>query len=167
MPLTDLIPWKRSESTEPVRRESKDPWEQMMREMNHSFGDIFRGFDMAPFGFSEERWGAFNPNVDIVETSEALKVSAELPGLDEDDLDITLTADTLTLRGEKKQEHEEQGEGYHRVERSYGSFSRQIPLPCDIDADQVEARFKNGVLTVVLPKSEEARNCKRIQVKHE
>lgn len=169
MPITDLIPWKRQRTAvEPARRESKDPWDEMRREMDRMFDDVFgRGFGMLPFGIPEVNWGAFNPDVDIVETPEALKVSAELPGLSEQDIDVSLTGDTLTLRGEKKQEHEERSEGYHRFERSYGAFQRQIPLPCEIDPAQVEARFKNGVLTVTLPKSETPRNCNRIEIKYE
>ncbi|HQP29278.1 MAG TPA: Hsp20/alpha crystallin family protein, partial [Syntrophales bacterium] len=88
-------------------------------------------------------------------------VKAELPGIDEKDLDVSLSEHALTIKGEKKEEKEDQGKGYYRMERSYGSFHREIPLPASIDAKKVEAAFKNGLLTVTLPKTEEARKADR------
>ena len=88
-----------------------------------------------------------------------------MPGLEEKDFELTLTPSALTVRGEKRREHEEKGSVY-RYERSYGSFERTIPLPCDVEADQVKANYRNGVLHVTLPKSELARqNVRRIEVK--
>jgi HSP20 family protein len=95
-------------------------------------------------------------------------VKAELPGVEEKDLDLQLAEGMLTIKGEKKQEREEgeKGKGYYMMERSYGSFFRRIPLPTEVQEDKVEARFKNGVLMVSLPKSPEATaKVKRIEVK--
>ena len=90
----------------------------------------------------------------------------ELPGLDDDDVEVNLSDGVLTIRGEKKHETEENGRGYYMAERSWGAFHRMIPLPPGVDTDRTEARFKRGVLTVTLPKTEEARaNMKRIDVK--
>jgi HSP20 family protein len=97
------------------------------------------------------------PSVDISETENNVLVKAELPGLDPRDVDLSIERDTLIIRGEKKQESEEKQENYHRIERSYGSFHRSIPLPCKCDPDKVKAKFKNGVLTVTLPKDRSAR----------
>ncbi len=105
----------------------------------------------------------FTPNVDIVEEDDAIRVEIEAPGMDPDDLTVSVSEDFLIIRGEKK---EERGEcvGVHRCERSYGAFRRRIPLPVDVDKDKVEAIFKNGVLSITLPKSAEAARTVRIRV---
>jgi len=93
-------------------------------------------------------------------------VTAELPGLEEEDVEVELSDEGLTIRGEKKQEQEERGEGYYRAERTYGAFQRFIDLPCEVDGEKAEAEFRNGILTVILPKRpEEQGNRKKIQIK--
>jgi HSP20 family protein len=100
--------------------------------------------------------------VNVTEREKEFEVTAELPGMAENDIDISLSRDVLTLKGEKKQETEDKGDNYYRMERSYGKFSRVIPLPADaVDNDNVEATFKNGVLTIILPKLEEAQQISR------
>jgi HSP20 family protein len=160
MALKDLIPWNRERSVDVTRR-SEDPFRSLHREMNRVFEDFARGFDLTPaFGYE-----GFAPRIDVRETDDALLVEAEMPGLEEKDFELTLTPSALTVRGEKRREHEEKGSVY-RYERSYGSFERTIPLPCDVEADQVKANYRNGVLHVTLPKSELARqNVRRIEVK--
>jgi len=106
--------------------------------------------------------GAY-PSVDISETKDQVLVKAELPGMEPADVDLTIERDTLIIRGEKKQESEEKNENYHRVERSYGSFNRSIPLPVKVDAEKVSAGFKNGVLTVTMPK-DESTQPKRVSI---
>ena len=136
--------------------------------MNRLFDDFFRGFDMAPFQAAQEPFGTFHPPVDIREDGKEIVVTAELPGLDEKDFELFLTEDTLTIRGEKREKKEEKGKGYYHAERSYGHFSRVIPLPAGVDAQAVEAKYKKGVLTVKLPKAEETRaKVKRISIKPE
>ena len=110
--------------------------------------------------------GEWLPSLDVAETKGDLVVKAELPGMDPKDIDISLNEGVLTIRGEKKQEKEEKEEGYHLIERSYGSFTRSIRLPKDVQSDMIDASFKNGVLKVVLPKSEEAKK-KEIKIKVE
>ena len=106
------------------------------------------------------------PSLDVAETKGDLLVKAELPGMDPKDIDISLHEGVLTIKGEKKQEKEEKEEGYHLIERSYGSFTRSVRLPKDVQSDRISASFKNGILKVVLPKTEEAKK-KEIKIKVE
>jgi HSP20 family protein len=134
----------------------------MRREMNQMFRDFFRGLE--PF---DEEGGAFTPRVNVTESDAKIEATVELPGLSEENIDLTLTRDGLVIEGEKKAEKEEEGKSYHRRERSYGYFRRTIPLPPNVvDQDKVEADFDRGVLTVTLPKREEAQPvARRIPVK--
>ena len=122
-------------------------------ELDRLYDEAQRGFggDPAPWA-----WGEFAPRVDISETDEEFRVTAELPGLEEKDFEVSLEGDVLTIKGEKKVAHEEKREGYTHVETSSGSFQRAFRLPLEVDPDAVKAEFKNGVLTVTLPKPEEA-----------
>jgi len=109
--------------------------------------------------FLEPRWeefptmGDWVPTVDLSETKEAFVVKAEVPGMEPGDIHVSLQENLLTIKGEKKQEKEEKDERYHRIERSYGSFTRTVRLPVAVDGSKVEAKFKNGLLTVMLPKA--------------
>ncbi|NOX89960.1 MAG: Hsp20/alpha crystallin family protein, partial [Calditrichaeota bacterium] len=116
--------------------------------------------------FFGDSFGSFMPSVDVKEKDDEFVVTAELPGMDAKDVDISISDDILTLRGEKKEEKEEKEGNYYRRECSYGSFHRDIPLPAEVETDKVEAEFKRGVLTVHLPKKPESqRKAKKIQVK--
>ncbi len=106
------------------------------------------------------------PSIDVSETKNDIVVKAELPGMDPKDIDISLSDGSLVLKGEKKHEKEEKEENYHFVERSYGSFVRSVHLPAEVKHDKISASYKNGVLKVVLPKSEESKK-KEIKVKVE
>lgn len=108
----------------------------------------------------------WRPVVDVAETESDIIVKAEIPGIDPKDIDITITGDALTLKGEKKEEKENTGKCYHRVESSYGSFKRVINLPVSVDIDKVTAEGKNGILEILLPKKEESK-AKKINVKVE
>jgi HSP20 family protein len=99
----------------------------------------------------------WTPNVDIKETENEIVLHADVPGIDEKDIDIKLEDGTLTLKGERKFEQEKKGEGYHRIERGYGSFVRCFSVPDSVDPEHVKAAYKNGVLTVTLPKKEVAK----------
>ena len=152
MAFRDLIPWSRGQELAPVR-DSFDPFLTLHREMNRLFDDVFRGF--AASNLSPMMEGRFGwPKVELSETDKVLTVTAELPGLTEKDVDVEVANGVLTLRGEKKAERN--GEGRYFTERYYGAFERQIPLQ-DVEEDKAEASFKNGVLTVSLPKSDKAR----------
>ncbi len=104
--------------------------------------------------------GEWAPSVDVSETKDSILVKAEVPGLEAKDIDISLSNDVLTIKGKKEQEKEEKEENYHRIERSYGSFSRSIRLPREVQGDKIKANYKNGVLKITLPKSGEAREIK-------
>ncbi len=101
--------------------------------------------------------GAWVPAVDILETRDGLQVTAELPGVDPKDVEVTVENGMLTIRGERQFEKAAEGETYHRVERVYGTFERSFALPNTVDAERIEARYKNGLLTLHMPKREEAK----------
>jgi len=106
------------------------------------------------------------PRADMDETDEEIRITAELPGVDKDNIDVSVTEDMITIRGEKKDQEEKKGRGYYKLERSYGSFQRSFYLPCEVESDSVDASFKDGVLTVKLPKSAAARErIKKIPIR--
>ena len=123
-------------------------------EMNRLFDNFFSGMPERRRGLLEGEWA---PSVDVAETDDEVVVTVELPGVKQDDVDITIADDVLTLKGEKSEEKEIKKENYHRVERSYGSFQRSISLPTGVQADEAKAVFKDGVLHVNIPKAEEAK----------
>lgn len=131
-----------------------DPFRDLMtlrEKMNRLFEDTFttRGEE------KELISGKWTPSVDIYESENALVLSAELPGIEEDDIEIKIENNTLTLKGERKFEKETKEENYHRVERAYGSFSRSFTLPHYIDHDKIKAEHENGVLKITMPKKPE------------
>lgn len=132
----------------------------MQRGINRMFDRFFRG------GLWEEDLvpSTWSPEVDIGEEDGRFVVKVELPGVDKANVKITTQDNILTIRGEKKQERESKGSNYHRVERSYGSFQRSFSLPSSVKNDKIEASFSDGVLSVALPKAEEAKR-KAIEVK--
>lgn len=163
MAVKNLVPSEKKDV--PIRKGIYDPFTTFRQEMNRLFSNFLRSFDIEPF---ETRFGAFSPSINVVEGDKEIKVSAELPGMDEKDIEVSLTKNVLTIKGEKKEEKEDKGKNYYRMERSYGAFSRTIPLPVEIDIDKAKAQFKKGVLTVTLPKSPKAiKETKKIPVKSE
>ncbi len=165
MNIKDIVPfWKRSI---PVRREEQNPFALLRDEINNLFDNFFRRWDVEHF-LGTDRFGTFDPKIDIVEKDKEIKVSAELPGVDEKDIDVSITKHTLIIKGEKKEEKEDKGKNYYRMERSYGSFIRTIPIPVEIDTDKAKAQFKKGVLTITMPKTAKAiKETKKIPVKAE
>ncbi|HBH62546.1 MAG TPA: molecular chaperone [Nitrospiraceae bacterium] len=163
MTIRNLVPF--GKKSVPVKREEENPFALLRREMDSLFDNFFRGFDIEPF---EGRMGVFSPRVDVTENDKEIKISAELPGMDEKDIDVSLQNDMLVIKGEKKEEKEDKGKDYYRMERSYGSFTRTIPLPVEVETDKVEAKFKKGVLSIRLPKTAKAVDeTKKIAVKIE
>jgi HSP20 family protein len=128
------------------------------------FDEFWKQFQR-PSGWLEPGWGMPGPQADVAETDDAVEVSVELPGLDEKDIDIEVTDESLIIRGEKKTERENKNKDYHLTERSYGSFYRSIPLPPGAEAEKATASYKHGVLSVTLPKTAEAKaRVKKIAV---
>jgi HSP20 family protein len=144
-----------------------DPFLSLHREMNRLFDDVFRGTGLPPATGSQGQGdvGTFvNASMNVSETDTDIRITAELPGVTEQDIDVSLDDDVLTIRGEKKFERTDDKENFHFVERSYGTFQRSLRLPFPIDPDQVQANFENGVLTVTLPKTGRQERSRRIQV---
>jgi HSP20 family protein len=136
-----LVPWRPFEDLGTLRRE-------MDRLLERFFGETLG---------LERPVGMWTPRADVTETKDSVTIKAELPGLEAKDVEVSLSGDMLTIKGEKKQEKEEKDEHHHLVERTYGAFSRMVRLPAPVAADKIKASFKNGVLTVTLPKTEEAK----------
>jgi len=142
------------------------PFDTLRRQVDQLFRDFDRGwdvwqpfsrsmFDLAPAWPTEMTWGTV-PAVDVAEHEKAFEITAELPGLDEKNIDIRVANGVLTIKGEKSEEKEEKRKDYHLSERRYGSFRRSFSLPPGVEADKIDAKFQKGVLTVTLPKSTEA-----------
>ncbi|MGE3851782.1 MAG: Hsp20/alpha crystallin family protein [Planctomycetota bacterium] len=131
-------------------------------EMDRLFGSWFREFPLAS-RLTETM--PVVPSLDVTETDNEVRITAELPGMKATDVDVTVDDHTLVLKGEKKSEHEEKTETMHRVERSYGSFRRVVTLPAEVDNEKVNAAFKDGVLTITLPKTKEAKaHSKKVKI---
>lgn len=164
MAFTDLIPWKRG-SRDLARTSPDNVFSALQREMNALFDEFFNTWANVPMPSTRF---AFSPSITVQESAKEYRVTAELPGLTEKDIKVELTANALTISGEKKEEREEKHGTTVYSERSYGSFYRSIPLPEAVDRNKVKAQFKNGVLTVTLPKSAQAKAAhKQIPVKAE
>jgi HSP20 family protein len=168
MSIRDLIPWSRQENRLPVpvsaergRDSDSHPLVSLHREVNRLFDDVVRGFGMP--SLDDRARGLSWPSVELGESDQEIRVTAELPGLDEKDVEITVEEGVLTLRGEKKSEVQDKERGY--TERSYGRFERRIGMPQGVDRDNASATFRNGVLSVTLPKTQAANeNVRRIPV---
>jgi HSP20 family protein len=135
-----------------------DPFSALRAEMDSLFDSFMSGLPAFPrmFATSGDRGFALTPHMDVRETDKDIVVEAELPGIDEKDVSLSLQDGVLTIRGEKKHEHEEEKENYRMMERRYGSFQRSLRLPDTVDEDKIEASVNNGVLKVSLPKRPEA-----------
>lgn len=151
----------------PSRREAYlYPFHLLQRDMNQLFEDFTRGMDMWRPRFADQFFGDFAIKVDLKDNDKEIVVTAEVPGVEQKDIEVLLNSETLTIKGEKKQEKEEKEKGYYRCERSYGSFQRMIPLPCEIEKDNVQATYANGVLKIVLAKSPEIiKGTKKVDIK--
>jgi len=143
------------------RREPESFFMRPFDEMRRMMEDFW----MAPFG--EGRFGEnFIPSVDVKEEDDQVIVAAELPGLDQRDIDVEVTQDSVRIAGEKRKEQKKEEKGYYHRETSYGAFERIIDLPAAVDEDKAEAEFSKGILTIKLPKSEQARSKrKKVEVK--
>jgi HSP20 family protein len=148
------------------------PFEALRKEVDRLFEDFGDDSWRRPFrslaGF-EKGWAqkfAATPAADVAETDKAYEITAELPGIDQKNIEVNVASGGITIKGEKKEETEEKKKDYYVSERRYGSFERYFGLPEGVDADKIEATFKNGVLKVILPKTAEAQKAaKKIEVK--
>jgi HSP20 family protein len=166
MHMRDLIPWARgsSEPLEMYRGDQSSPFLAFHREMNRLFDEAFRGFDMPTFlgarpSFVYGQW----PKLEVMETEKEIRVMAELPGVEENEVEISLSDGTLIIRGERKSEIDDKDRQFS--ERFYGHFERHIPVGMDVEEDKVEASFRNGMLEITLPKTERAKaKARRIAI---
>jgi len=164
--IKDLIPWNRDKDNGGFKSDSDHPIVALQKEMNRMFDSFSQSF--FDFPSLDRKVGlarTISPKIDVVETDKEVTVTAELPGMEEKDIEVNFSRDTLVIKGEKKAEKEEKKEDYYFMERSYGSFHRAIPVSAGVDRDKVEAAFKNGVLKVTLPKTEQAqKETKKIRI---
>ncbi|ADV15077.1 Hsp20/alpha crystallin family protein [Mesorhizobium sp. M7A.F.Ca.CA.001.09.2.1] len=165
MSVRDLIPWGRGNGNSAPSLfpdGDRDPFVSLHREVNRLFDDAFRSFGARLPAFSPS-FAATWPSVEISDTDKEVRVTAEIPGLDESDIEVLLDNGALKLKGEKRSETEDKDRQFS--ERFYGRFERLIPLGYEVEEDKVNAAFKNGVLTVTLPKTERAQaKAKRIAI---
>lgn len=172
MDFKKLAPWnwfreeeKESSATLPVnytgqipsRKPLYGPVTQLQQEMDQLFSNFFKGFEQTPFGTGSffpgsSSEGLLKPTLDIGASEKEYSISVEVPGVEQKDITLEIANNTLTIRGEKEQKNEEKKKDYYRIERSYGSFQRQLSLPDDADQDAINATFKNGVVTITLPR---------------
>jgi HSP20 family protein len=148
-----LVPWKRSRNGAALSR-MEDPFDLLHREIN----SLFDSFSLSHLG----DWSRQDPaGFELSETEDEIQVKAELPGMDEKDIDVSLDENTLVIRGEHREESEKKKRKVHVSEMSYGSFHRSILLPAEVDAAKAKAKFKRGVLTLTFPKTGRAKDRSR------
>lgn len=154
MKIKHLMPWRKTEG-----QEERHPLMSFRSGIDRLFDDFAKSFEMEPFGlFGGE---TFSPKVDVTENDTTYKVTAELPGMEEKDVEVFVDENVLTIKGEKKTEKEEEKEDSVYMERSYGSFTRRLPFPVEIDTAKIKARFEKGILTIELPKTEKAKASRK------
>jgi HSP20 family protein len=161
----NLIPWRNKQEESTGGGAAETSLARFRDEMTGLFDRFFRdpwGTSMLESVPARFGWG---PRIDLAESEDAVIVTAEMPGVDPKEVDLNVTGNLLTIRGQKKQEKEEKGRNYHYVERHYGAFQRAIQLPSSVNPDKVDAAFKNGILTVTLAKRADAKP-KRITVRN-
>lgn len=157
--------------TAPAETSTPDVWRSFRGEMERlfdrfGFPSLRRMFDFEPAGHSLSNFGFSAPPMDLSEEPNAYKITAELPGLDPKDVDVSVSGSTLVLKGEKRQEKQEENKNYYFSERSFGSFQRAFELPSSVDRERIAADYSKGVLTITLPKTAEAQQqAKKIVVK--
>ena len=140
-----IVPWTRRNRNELSRLD---------RDMESLFGSFLAGLGEPFFGY--RAW----PAIDVAEKEDAITVRAEVPGCKPEDIDVSVYGDTLTIAGQKKDSKEEQGDGFYHVESNYGSFRREVLLPASVDEEKIEAQYKDGVLSITLPKAEQSKAVK-------
>jgi HSP20 family protein len=162
MRLTALTPWNWNDEQR-LARSGGDPFASLQRDINRLLEGFF---DEGPARFLSREGNALAaPKMDVSETDKELHVSVELPGMKEEDIDVEFLGDALHIRGTKKDDREEKQHNFHRVERSFGMIERVVPLPVEVDRENVQATFKHGVLCIVMPKKASTPVSQKIAVK--
>jgi len=152
--MLDLIPWRKKREVPKLKDDIDELFDKFMRSFSSSLPEIF--------GVEGEIW----PSVDVLEDKKNIIVKAEIPGMDPSDFDISISDNILTIKGEKKQEKEEKDKNFYMMERQYGTFTRSITLPVEVNEEKVDASYKDGVLKIVIPKKKESKENKiKVKVK--
>lgn len=161
-----LTPWRERFGLRHGEREQEHPLDVFYRDFNQLFGNLWRDYELPMLGRYEMPFGAMTPVMDVTEDEDRFHIAVELPGMDEKDVEIVLSDNVLTIKGEKMMESKEAEKPRAYMERSYGSFRRSIPLGVEIATDKIEATFDKGVLTIHLPKTAEAKKAyKKIPIR--
>ncbi|WP_260957706.1 Hsp20/alpha crystallin family protein [Pseudomonas citri] len=165
------MPVKTDEKNQqPAKADFWHPLERLRQQVDHLFDDFTRGTGLSPFSRGlfdvqpawRREFATRLPAVDISEKEKSFEITAELPGMDQKDIEIRLANGNVIIRGEKKEDREEKNKGYHLTERHYGSFERVFNLPKGVDTDKIEAQFSKGVLKLTLPKKPEALKAEKV-----
>lgn len=166
--IGELMPWRKKENAV-SKAPQTSPFDKLQKQMNELFDGFFDDFGKHSLIKGKNgREFMFSPHFDVAETENSIEVSAELAGMDEKDINVSLDNNVLTIKGEKKEEKEEKKKDYHVSERCYGSFERSFSLPDGLDENNIKAKFNKGILHVIMPKTEKAKaKSKKIQVKTE
>jgi HSP20 family protein len=162
-----LVPWRERSEVPAPRDDWFDPFVGFRREMDRMFDSFFDTFpDRSGRGLTRAGWSDITPAIDIAETDKELVVTAEVPGVSEKDVEVTLSGNLLTIKGEKKTEHEEKDGGHSYMERRFGSFSRSLRLPFEVKDEKVDAQYDKGILNIHIAKPADVQNSvRRIEVK--
>ena len=161
-----LVPWRDKSQIPAPRGEYHDPFVTFRREVDRMFDDFLSGFGRRAIGAPLGSSSGPSPSMDLTENDKEIVVTAEMPGLDHEDFEVTVSGDVLTLKGEKKAEHEHRNGDTHYMERRFGSFSRSVRLPFEVKDERVDARYEKGVLTIRVPKpADMQRQARRTDVR--
>jgi len=161
-----VTPWRERFGLRRGERMQEHPVDLFYRDFDRLFENFWRGFDLPMVGRYEAPFGAVMPQMDVTEDENRFRIAVELPGMDEKDVELVLSENVLTIKGEKRVGKEETEKPYSYMERSYGYFLRSIPLGVDVVTDKIEATFDKGVLTIDLPKTAEAKKAfKKIPIR--
>ena len=166
MNFGSLIPWREKPTALAGRDEFLDPFVTLRRDVDRMFDDFFTNFGGRALGPLSGGRQSVMPAIDVAETDKELVITAEMPGLDEKNFEVTVAGDVLTVKGEKKAEREQKNGDAHYMERRFGSFSRSVRLPFEVNDQPVDAKFDRGVLTIRVAKPAEMQKAvRRIEVK--
>jgi HSP20 family protein len=161
MNIRELIPWNRNRQMQPAHRSGADPVGLLRSDINQAFEDFWRMFDLPMPGARAPGTSDLTPRLDIRGTDKAIEVVAELPGMDEANVEVSIADGALTIRGVRDTERESEDKGYVLRERDVGLITRTVPLPDGLDPDSATATFRNGLLTVTIPKAAESQSSAR------
>lgn len=157
MPISDLIPWKKQDSN--IAKSEKQEWDEFF-DLQEDINQMFESF-LTPWQSSNSTSRMFRPEMDIRENEQEITITADLPGMKPEEIDLKISNNNLTISGEKTSEREKKGERFYRKERTYGSFHRSLPLPAAVDEGKIRADYQQGVLTVILPKSSPSQQSRK------